>query len=135
MAKPPTSVAHIPNRLLARLPAGERARLLPLLQPVTLKFKQVLYKARGLIDWVYFPTGGVVSAVAAKPDEGTNGSREASRKLIAPARIFPANSGTESQARPTNSGRTRWSPRITSVESPMRAARSTRRSSARNHAG
>jgi CRP-like cAMP-binding protein len=59
-----TSVARPPNRLLARLPAGEYARLEPHLQPIDLGFKKVIYKAGGPIDYVYFPTQGVASTVA-----------------------------------------------------------------------
>src|SRR5437762_7341968 len=44
------------NRLLARLPETEYGRLLPLLQPVTLAFEQVLYQPHAPIDYAYFPT-------------------------------------------------------------------------------
>src|SRR5262245_32841066 len=56
------------NRLLARLPDDDFQRLLPLLEPVPLRFKQVLYEARAPIDFVYFPTGGVVSAITMMQD-------------------------------------------------------------------
>jgi CRP-like cAMP-binding protein len=56
------------NRLLALLPAAEYRRLSANLQPVSLPVKQVLYKARGTIDYVYFPTRGVVSAMAIMAD-------------------------------------------------------------------
>src|SRR5580765_6317332 len=55
--------AHLKNRLLALLPAGESFRLLPKLTPVVLKFKEFLYRAEGAIEYVYFPTSGVASAV------------------------------------------------------------------------
>jgi CRP-like cAMP-binding protein len=51
------------NRLLARLPEAERQRLLPLLRPVTLALDQRLYESRGPIDYAYFPTGAVLSAL------------------------------------------------------------------------
>lgn len=56
--------AHIKNRLLALLPAGESLRLLPKLVPVEFKFKQFLYRAGEVIEHVYFPTKGIASAVA-----------------------------------------------------------------------
>jgi CRP-like cAMP-binding protein len=56
------------NRLLAVLPEAEYHRLLPLLKPVKLAFKQVLYEYRGPIDYVYFPTGAVLSALTIMAD-------------------------------------------------------------------
>jgi CRP-like cAMP-binding protein len=52
------------NRLLAQLPAGEAERLLGQLTSVDLPFKLGLYKARKPIDYVYFLTSGIASAVA-----------------------------------------------------------------------
>ena len=46
------------NRFLARLPEAEYRRLLPLLEPVELELEQVLYEARGPIDYAYFPDRG-----------------------------------------------------------------------------
>src|SRR4051812_37706644 len=51
------------NRLLALVPKVDLDRLSPHLQPVELDFKKVLYRAAGPIDYVYFPTRGVASAV------------------------------------------------------------------------
>jgi CRP-like cAMP-binding protein len=56
------------NRLIARLPAAEYQRLSPHLRPVSLFAKQVLYKARATIDYVYFPCGGIVSAMTIMED-------------------------------------------------------------------
>ena len=56
------------NHLLARLPKDEFNRLSPLLQPVLLTAKQVLYKVRSSMDYVYFPTNGVVSAMTIMVD-------------------------------------------------------------------
>jgi CRP-like cAMP-binding protein len=56
------------NRLLARLPESEYRRLLPLLQPVPLTYGQVLYETRGPIDFAYFPTGAVLSALTVMED-------------------------------------------------------------------
>lgn len=51
------------NRLLAHLSDREYQRLLPYLQPVALKFEQVLYEVRSLIDYAYFINSGIVSAL------------------------------------------------------------------------
>ena len=56
------------NRLLDRLPEAEYHRLLPLLKPVKLAFEQVLYELRGPIDYAYFPTGAVTSALTVMQD-------------------------------------------------------------------
>ena len=56
------------NQLLARLPAAEYRRLLPKMHPVSLDFKQVLYRAKGPIEWVYFPNRGTASALTIMED-------------------------------------------------------------------
>ena len=56
------------NRFLARLPEAEYRRLLPLLEPVELEPAQVLYDARGPIDYAYFPTEAVLSALTVMQD-------------------------------------------------------------------
>ena len=58
------------NKLLARLPPDYYRSLLPRLQPVPLKFRQVLYEPRSPIDHAYFPTRGVVSAIILMEDGG-----------------------------------------------------------------
>jgi CRP-like cAMP-binding protein len=62
MTKPATSPILV-NRLLARLPAPEYQRLLPLLRPVPLEFKQILNEPASRIANVYFPNHGVISEV------------------------------------------------------------------------
>jgi CRP-like cAMP-binding protein len=64
--RPPPALPD--NQLLARLPQGEYQRLTPHLQAVSLAPKQLLYKARSPIDYVYFPTSGVVSAMTIMED-------------------------------------------------------------------
>jgi CRP-like cAMP-binding protein len=56
------------NRLLARLPPDDYKRLLPRLQLVPLEFEQILYEARSPMDYAYFPSRGVVSALAVMDD-------------------------------------------------------------------
>ena len=56
------------NRFLARLPESEYRRLVPLLEPVNLSAGQILYEARGPIDFAYFPQGAVLSALTVMQD-------------------------------------------------------------------
>ena len=51
------------NKLLAALSGGERDRLLPHLEPVGLRFEEVLYEPDEPIRHVYFPTSGTISLV------------------------------------------------------------------------
>ena len=57
-----------PNKLLAALPKADYQRILPSLTTVTAKFKEVLHKAGGKIDRVYFPGGGVWSVTNVMSD-------------------------------------------------------------------
>src|SRR5688500_935280 len=59
------------NRLLAALPRDEYRRLIPNLELVPLVFGEVIYKAGDLIRHVYFPTGGVLSLLAAAEEGST----------------------------------------------------------------
>src|SRR4051812_3489024 len=63
MTKRPPPAAAPRNRFLDRLPGAEYRRLYPFLQPVELAGDRVLYEARGPIDYAYFPTGAVLSAL------------------------------------------------------------------------
>src|SRR4051812_43204922 len=56
------------NRLLDRLPERDYHRLQPHLMAVNLAFQQVLYEPRGLIEYAYFPTGAVASALTVMED-------------------------------------------------------------------
>jgi CRP-like cAMP-binding protein len=62
---PPVPPVH---GLLARLPIGDYQRLLPHFEAVPLVVKDVLYKARAPIDYVYFPNSGIVSAMTIMED-------------------------------------------------------------------
>jgi CRP-like cAMP-binding protein len=68
MPKTPPPAAAPRNRLLARLPEAAYQRLLPLLQPVELQLDQILYEPRGAIDYAYFPSGAVLSALTVMRD-------------------------------------------------------------------
>jgi CRP-like cAMP-binding protein len=49
------------NHLLASLPATERQRLEPFLEPFSLTLGETIYKVNSPIDYVYFPDSGVLS--------------------------------------------------------------------------
>lgn len=56
------------NRLLATLPQADFDRLAALMTDVTFGHKDVLYRAGGAIDAVYFPRSGALSAVVGMAD-------------------------------------------------------------------
>jgi CRP-like cAMP-binding protein len=56
------------NQLLNRLPKAAFQRILPLLQPFPLKVREFLYKTTELIDYVYFPASGIISAMRTMED-------------------------------------------------------------------
>jgi CRP-like cAMP-binding protein len=64
------STAFVPrgNGLLNQLPESAYDRLAPLLRPVKLLFEQVLYEFRAPIDYAYFATAGVTSALTVMND-------------------------------------------------------------------
>jgi CRP-like cAMP-binding protein len=64
----PTWVVQPGNHLLDRLPEGEFERLSQLMEFVSLPVRKVLYKARAPLDYVYFPTSGIVSAMTVMED-------------------------------------------------------------------
>ena len=51
------------NMLLDSLTASDAASIRPILKPVHLKSKQILFEAGGHVKAVYFPTGAVISLV------------------------------------------------------------------------
>ena len=57
-----------PNRLLASLPSADYERIAPMLQPVPLAAGQTIYRVKAPIDTVYFPLGGMISAMAVMHD-------------------------------------------------------------------
>jgi CRP-like cAMP-binding protein len=62
--------ADVQNLLLAALPKADRDRLIPSLDVVPLKLKDVLHKPGQPIREVYFPGGGFCSIVAVLEDGG-----------------------------------------------------------------
>jgi len=64
------AVAQIPemNGLLAVLPAAERERLRPHLEPVPMVLGEVVYESGSQQDYVYFPTTAIVSLLYVMAD-------------------------------------------------------------------
>jgi CRP-like cAMP-binding protein len=58
------------NLLLASLPVGELARIVPLLRPTSIVRKTVIYDVGDIIDHLYFPSGGLLAEVAMLDDGG-----------------------------------------------------------------
>ena len=56
------------NRLLAALPASDRARVAPHLQPVALPLGKALYEAGSRMTHLYFLTAGIVSLLQVMQD-------------------------------------------------------------------
>jgi CRP-like cAMP-binding protein len=72
MGKSPTPPPNLPeNSLLAALPPADRDRLLRRASEVTLDRGDVVYRANGPINHVYFPRTGILSMVVDMEDGGT----------------------------------------------------------------
>ncbi len=59
------------NQLLARLAKSELDKFITKLSPVPIEIGDVLYEPEGRIEYVYFPTTGVISLLAAFEDGGS----------------------------------------------------------------
>jgi CRP-like cAMP-binding protein len=68
MNRPPP--AAVQNLLLAALPKVDRDRLVPTLDVVPLRLKELLHKPGEHIEYVYFPGGGFCSIVTVLADGG-----------------------------------------------------------------
>ena len=68
MAKFTPHPSAVRNRLLAALPSGVLAQLLPGMQPVALELRQVLHVAEASIEAVHFVEAGWVSMIARLQD-------------------------------------------------------------------
>lgn len=87
------------NRLLARLPQTTFARLSDQLKPLSLEVGEVLYEAKAVMDYAYFPMQGTVSAVVVMLDgrmvevatvgnEGAIGVPLLNSNEVSPNRVF-----------------------------------------------
>ena len=92
------------NRLLARLGPAYLKRLMPSLEIVPLVLEQPIYDFGGSIDFAYFPTDGVISAVATMRNgaaievgtignEGMTGLPVLTEGKTSPARLYVQVSG------------------------------------------
>ena len=68
MAEPVSYSSTVRNHLLTALPSGVLAALLPMMQPVTLDLRQVLYIAEAPIKAVYFMESGWTSLIVQLED-------------------------------------------------------------------
>src|ERR1700750_154596 len=59
------------NHLLALVDRSEYERILPELVPVALSLGEVLYEAGGRSEYVFFPTGAVISLLYTMEDGST----------------------------------------------------------------
>lgn len=59
----PETTSQSKNRLLAALPDSEYQRLSPHLEAVGMPHAQILYEMDGPVEYVYFPTGCLISLV------------------------------------------------------------------------
>jgi CRP-like cAMP-binding protein len=64
----PPPRAPVQNLLLAALPKVERDRIIPTLDVIPLKLKELLHKPGERIDYAYFPGGGFCSVVTVLED-------------------------------------------------------------------
>jgi CRP-like cAMP-binding protein len=71
MSETTESDAPILNRLLAALPIDEYRRLSSKLKEIALNYGENIYKRGDIIRYVYFPTSGIVSLLAAVQDSAT----------------------------------------------------------------
>ena len=65
---PPTKQSPLQSRLLAALPAADYERLLPKLEPISLKLGSALYESGSSQGYVYFPTDSIVSLLYVMED-------------------------------------------------------------------
>lgn len=95
--RPNSSIS--PNRLLAALPAIDYKHILSLGETVSFDLRDVLYRADGVINHVYFPSTGVISMVlilldgrtvevAATGNEGMIGVSVALQGQTSPMQVF-----------------------------------------------
>jgi len=68
LSAPMNQPSPVGNRLLAALPSGDRDRIVPDLQIVPLRLREVLHKSGEPVRHVYFPDGGFLSIVTVLED-------------------------------------------------------------------
>lgn len=103
MVKTPTSDVRMANKLLRFLPAKEYDRLQPYLEEVPLKAGQILLDL-GKVDYVYFPTGGVISKVVRMNNGDIAEAGMIGKEGMIPLCLFLGLDSTPFQATVQNSG-------------------------------
>jgi CRP-like cAMP-binding protein len=61
-------VPPVKNKILAALPADQYQRILPHLEPFEFWHGRVIYEMEGIIDYMYFPEGSLISLVTQMSD-------------------------------------------------------------------
>jgi CRP-like cAMP-binding protein len=93
------------NRLLAALPAAERARLAPHLEAVPLPLAAVIYESGGVQDHVYFPESGIVSLLYVMSDGAAAEIAVVGREGMVGIALFMGGETTPSRAVVQSEGR------------------------------
>jgi CRP-like cAMP-binding protein len=95
-------VKHAPdplaNHLLAALPAAERLRVLPRLEPVTLPLGKVLYESGGTMSHVFFPTTAIVSLLYVMEDGASAEIAVVGNEGVVGVSLFMGGESTPSRA-------------------------------------
>ena len=86
------------NGLLAALPQGERARWLPMLEPVEMPLGQVLYESGITLSHVYFPTTAIVSLLYVTESGASAEIAVVGREGIVGISLFMGGESTPSRA-------------------------------------
>src|SRR5687768_16345726 len=88
MAAPRPYHAQPANRLDDLLPPGERDRLLAVVKPVPLALNEVVHQARKPVEYIYFPTTGVISSLTVMDDGKAIEVGNVGNEGMAPASAF-----------------------------------------------
>ena len=86
------------NGLLAVLPAAERERLYPHLEPVPMALGEVVYESGSRQDYVYFPTTSIVSLLYVMEDGSSAEIAVVGKEGMVGVAIFMGGETTPSRA-------------------------------------
>lgn len=104
MAAPNLSHPFMKNAILAGLPAKERQRIFPHLEPVTLDFEQILLQQGERMTFAYFPLSGVVAKLVTLADGGSAEVGMVGNEGMVPLYLFLGFPSTPFQTVVQNSG-------------------------------
>ena len=104
---PATAAPQTPeaNNLLAVLPAAERERLYPHLEPVAMPLGDVVYESGSRQDYVYFPTTAIVSLLYVMEDGASAEIAVVGNEGIVGVALFMGGETTPSRAIVQSAGR------------------------------